>query len=264
MNYIEQIDEFVKNIERKENINVMVKNITNDVTLYKFNETNIFVSASIIKVPIMLAIFNYVLNNNIKLESFINIDKNDILYDNKCFKNGVYQYSIEDLIMWMITLSDNSSTNILIKYLGFENINNYFKEIGLKDTRLERYMLDEEAIKNGKNNYTSLNDMYKCFKFVINKEILTDKFCDLALSILYKQKVNNQINRYIKNIRFAHKTGALEYLNSDVGIFELNKHVYFVGVSVYNTTKKTGDRKDVGKLSKIIYKYIMEQSLGSS
>ena len=261
MNYIEQINKFVKVIQKHESINVMVKNITSDTILYNYQENNVFVSASIIKVPIMLAILNYVLNSDIKLDSYINIDKDDILSDNKCFKKEIYQYSIEELITWMITVSDNSSTNVLIKYLGFEKINKYFKEIGLKDTKLERYMLDEEAINKGKNNYTSLNDMYKCFKYIINKEILTNEFCDLALSILYKQKINNQINKYIRNIKFAHNTGSLEYLNSDVGIFELNKQIYFIGISVYDTPEKNGDRENVGRLSEIIYKYILEQNL---
>ncbi len=237
----------------------MVKNITSDVILYIFQENDIFISASIIKIPIMLSILDYLLNNNVSIESYIKINNSDILYDNKYFKNGIYQYNIEDLITWMITLSDNSSTNILIKYLGFERINEYFKKIGLKDTKLERYMLDEGTIKNGKNNYTSLDDMYKCFKYIVNKEILTGEFCDLALNILYKQEVNNQINRYIKNIKFAHKTGSLEYLNSDVGIFELNKQIYFIEISVYNTPKNNGDRKNIGKLSKMIYKYIKKQ-----
>lgn len=259
MKYIEQINEFVKMIAKRENINVMVKNITSETMLYSFKEESIFVSASIIKVPIMLAILDYILNNNITLKSYIEINKDDILYDNKCFKNGKYQYSIENLITWMITLSDNSSTNILIKYLGFEKINKYFGEIGLKDTKLERYMLDENAINKGKNNYTSLSDMYKCFKYIVNNEILTDEFCYLALSVLYKQKVNNQINKYIKDVKFAHKTGALDYLNSDVGIFELNGKTYFIGISVYNTPEKNGDRKSIGKLSEIIYKYIKEQ-----
>ena len=183
----------------------MVKNITSDVILHIFQENDIFISANIIKIPIMLSILDYLLNNNVSIESYIKINNSDILYDNKYFKNGIYQYNIEDLITWMITLSDNSSTNILIKYLGFERINEYFKKIGLKDTKLERYMLDEGTIKNGKNNYTSLDDMYKCFKYIVNKEILTGEFCDLALNILYKQEVNNQINRYIKNINLLIK-----------------------------------------------------------
>lgn len=256
MNYIEEINEYIKKLEKREKINILVKNITNDKELYNYRENDIFVSASIIKIPIMLAILNQVMNNNISLENYIEIEENDILYDNECFKRGIYKYSVKDLITWMIIESDNSSTNILIKYLGFDKINKYFKEIGLEDTKLERLMLDKDAIKKGKNNYTSLCDMYKCFKHIVNKDILIDEFCSLALDILYKQQINNQINRYIKNVKFAHKTGSLEYLNSDVGIFELNNQIYFIGISIYNASRKNGDKKSVAKLSKIIYKYI--------
>lgn len=119
--------------------------------LYNYKENDIFVSASVIKIPIMLAMLDQVMNNNnILLEDEIEIDESDILYDNKCFKKGIYKYNVNDLITWMIIESDNSSTNILIKYLGLDKINRYFKKIGLKDTKLERLMLDKYAIKKGK------------------------------------------------------------------------------------------------------------------
>lgn len=82
----------------------------------------------------------------------------------------------------------------------------------------------------------------------------------MALYYLYNQKVNNQIPRYIEGVKFAHKTGALDYLNSYVGIFEVNERIYFIGISVYNTPKKEEDRKIVGKLSKIIYNYINKKT----
>ena len=134
------------------------------------------------------------------------------------FKERIYNYTIKDLITWMITESDNTSTNVLIKYLGFECINEYIRKLDLCDTKLERYMLDENAIKEGKNNYTSLNDMYKCFKYIVNKDILNDELCNLAINILYNQKINNQNPRYIEEVKFAPETGGLDYLNSDVGI----------------------------------------------
>ena len=117
-------------------------------------------------------------------------------------------------------------------------------------------MNDWKAIKNGKNNYTTLVDMNKCFEILINEDILNNELCNFAINTLYGQKINNQIPRYIKNVKFAHKTGGLDYLNSDVGIFELNEQIYFIGISVYNTPKKEGDRQIVGRLSKIIYNYI--------
>ena len=205
----EEINEKIIDIlnKKNENIDVLVKNITEEIEIFEYNKDDIFVSASIIKIPIMLSILNEVAKDNIKLNTIIKIKEEDILSDNECLKYGVLEYKIDDLITWSITKSCNSSTNILIKYLGFEKINKYCKEIGLNNTKLERYMDDEEAIKNGKNNYT----------------------------------------------------GGLDYLNSDVGIFELNGQIYFIGISVYNTPKIEGDRKIVGKLSKMVYKYLKKE-----
>ncbi len=66
MDYIEKIDKFIKTLEKRENINIMVKNITKNI------------------------IFNYMLNNNISLESYIKIKDDDVLYDSKCLKKGIY------------------------------------------------------------------------------------------------------------------------------------------------------------------------------
>ena len=54
--------------------------------------------------------------------------------------------------------------------------------------------------------------MYLYFKNIIESCILTSKFCELSLDILYKQKINNQISRYIDDIKFIHKTEGLDYL----------------------------------------------------
>ena len=192
--------------------------------------------------------FKWNYDRNITLDGIINIEKKDVLEDNICLKANVFEYSIKELLTWMIIESDNSSTNILIKYLGFENLNEYFKEICLKDTKLERYMLDEEAIQNRRNNYTSLEDMYLCFKYIIESSILTPELCKFSLDV-YRQKINNQIPRYIDDIKFAQKTRGLDYLNSDVGVFMLNEQFYFICIFIYNTLLKCGDRENVGRLS---------------
>ena len=247
-----------KIIEEKsfEKINILLKNITKDKTLVNYKDKTVFISASLIKVPIMLCTLNEICDNKISLNSKLNINSKDILNDNKCFTSGIYEYKVEDLLTWMITESDNSSTNVLIKFLGLDKLNKYFKKIGLIDTKLERNMLDDEAIMQGYNNYTSLNDMYLCFKYIVNNSILDNKLCKFALSILHKQKINNQIPRYIDDISFAHKTGGLDFLNSDVGVFKLNNQFYFLGISVYDTPLKEGDRKVVGEISKLICDYL--------
>lgn len=253
---LDNIKDFISEIEKKEKVNVLLKKVNCNENIFSYNENKVFVSASLIKIPIMLATLNEVKNGNISLDKIITISQDDILDDNEVFEKGKYKYSVKELIYFMITVSDNTSTNILIKLLGFDYINKFIKEIGLRDTKLERYMNDWKAIKDGKNNYTTLLDMDKCFVVLINKTILNNELCNFAINTLYGQKINNQIPRYIPNVKFAHKTGGLDYLNSDVGIFEKNGEMYFIGISIYDTLEKTGDRKSVSMLAKIMYDFI--------
>lgn len=253
-----EIINYIKKIESKENINVLIKDLTNDEIILDYKGDNIFVSASLIKIPIMLAVLNEVYKNNISLDTNITINPKDVLEDNEVFKKNIYNYTLEELITWMIIQSDNTSTNVLIKKVGFQTINKYIKKLELTNTKLERYMNDWNAIKNGKNNFTSLNDMYKCFSYIIQKNILNDELCNFAINTLYKQEINNQIPKYISDVKFAHKTGGLDYLNSDVGIFKYNGLIFFLGISLYNIPKKEGDRESVANLSKLIYEFIVD------
>ena len=251
-----EVKDFIKEIKEKEKVNVLLKKVNCNENIFSYNENKVFVSASLIKIPIMLAVLNEVKNGNITLDKIINISQDDILDDNEVFEKDKYRYSLRELIYFMITVSDNTSTNVLIKLLGFDYINKFIKEAGLSNTKLERCMNDWAAIKDGKNNYTTLLDMDNCFEALINKTILNNELCDFAINTLYEQKINNQIPRYIPNVKFAHKTGGLDYLNSDVGIFKKNDQMYFIGISIYDTLEKTGDRKSVSTLAKIMYDFI--------
>lgn len=66
----------------------------------------------------------------------------------------------------MITVSDNTSTNMMMNLLGFEEINQCIKELGLKNTVLERKMQDFKALKEGRDNTISAEDTITCLKAI--------------------------------------------------------------------------------------------------
>ena len=78
--------------EKNENINILVRNITEEKDIFKYNETDTFVSASIIKIPIMMSILNEIANGTLKLNTIIKIQNEDILSDNKCLKKDIYTH----------------------------------------------------------------------------------------------------------------------------------------------------------------------------
>lgn len=241
-----------------DDISILVTELGNSKYIYSHNYKQKTISASIIKVPIMLAVLDEVKLGHINLNDKILVDKKDILNDTKVFEDCEDYYSLYELLSWMIINSDNTATNVIIKYFDFNKINHYIKNIlNLKSTYLQRYMLDEKAISAGFNNYTSQEDMLYTFAKLFNREILNDELCNVAIEILLNQRCQDQIMRYIyQPVKYAHKTGSLDYLNHDVGVFNIDGKFFYVGVSIYNTKDKNGNKKLVGKIGKIIYEYL--------
>ena len=248
-----EIDKLLENIE--DSVSILIQDIKNNKIIYSKNENEKIISASTIKVQIMLAVLEQIKQNKIKLTDTILVKDKDILEGAEAFEQGKRNYSIEELINWMIIKSDNTATNVLINQFGFNYINNYInQELKLEKTELNRLMQDDVARENGRENYISQKDMFKCFKMLYNHEILNDDLCDLAIHILEKQRSQNQIMRYIyDDVKFAHKTGVLDYLNHDVGVMNINNQMIYIGISVYNCKKKEGNKQIVGKIGKLFY-----------
>lgn len=150
----------------------------------------------------------------------------------------------------MIIVSDNFATNILINLYGFDYYNNYFKELRLVHTKLNRLM----GIYNlNIENYTSNQDMYNLYKMLATNKILNKELCDLANSILRRQRGKKLSQRYIyEEIEVYHKTGGLSRLKlgNDCGDFVLNNHMYYFGIFLEQV-----DHNDIliGKIFSLIY-----------
>lgn len=254
----DEIEVEIQNTKSK--VSMIIKDIKNNQYLYRYNEEQKVISASIIKVPIMLAVLEKVRLEKITLNQKQLVAREDILEDTEVFEEGEKEYTIKELLNWMIINSDNTATNILIKLLGMDWINYYIKEtLKLENTKLQRLMLDEKARNSNIENYTTQEDMLKMFENLYQKRILTPNLCEIAIQVLKRQRKQNQIMRYIyEDVEFAHKTGALDYLNHDVGVMELNNKEIYIGVSVYDCERQEGDRELVGRIGKIIYEKIKE------
>ena len=153
----------------KADVSILIKDMKNNKIIYSRNENEKIISASTIKIQIMLAVLEQVKQNSIRLTDKIFVKKDDILEGTEAFEQGEGVFSIEELINWMIIKSDNTATNVLINKFGFKLINAYInQELKLEKTKLNRLMLDSIARENGRENYISQNDMLTTFKMLYN------------------------------------------------------------------------------------------------
>lgn len=156
-------------------------------------------SASVIKIFIMDFIYNMTAKGELSLE------------------NTVHGQSIQSLVKAMIQYSDNDATNILIDEFGMETLNEYFSFEGYNDTLLKRRMLDYNALAQGLDNYTSLDDTMNFLKTLYKKR---DVFpYSEMLEILEGQTIRTKIPAFLpEGTVVANKTGEINSIQNDVGI----------------------------------------------
>lgn len=189
--------------------------------IFSKNESKIFQSASLIKLFILEALLEKISQGELSYSDKKNVDSMDkvpgfgvlkVLDDN-------LSVTIKGLATLMITLSDNTATNMLIDILGIDYIQSFIEKKSYYETQLQRKMYDSEARERGLDNFTSARDTLK---------VLENLYCDeTALFILKNQLCNSKIPLYFfRKVEVAHKTGDLTNIEHDAGrIFFKNSFV---------------------------------------
>ena len=237
--------------ETKGDVGLLVKNLaTGDV--YAHGENVIFPSASIIKVPILLTLIDEAAKGKVELKTVSPVPPAEIV--GGC---GIVQYlgentpfTLLDHAVMMIDLSDNTSTNKLISAVGLDSVNNKCRELGLKDTKLGRKLMDYAARDRGIENITSCRDMLVIFEHIHNNP---DKYA-LALKLLKQQMLNDLLPllAYPDEFEFAHKTGELSGVHHDVGIMYLKAPI-FIAFLTKNLKRDLDGIKLANEIGLLIY-----------
>ncbi|MDR1832276.1 MAG: class A beta-lactamase-related serine hydrolase [Fusobacteriaceae bacterium] len=172
----------------------------------RVNENLVFPAASIIKLYILGALKKADFSEKLVLKSADKVGGFGILQ----YLGEGLAFSARDLAFFMIALSDNTATNMLIDFTGLEAVNRYIREIGATGTVLGRKMFDYAARDRGIENFTTPKDTATVLDILCGD---SDK-----LAILKAQACNNKLPLFFNGaIPFAHKTGDLDGIEHDAG-----------------------------------------------
>lgn len=196
--------------------------------IFAFRDTDIFPSASVIKVPILIELYRRVEEDHLSLDHLLLLRKEDQVGGSGVLKDlsANTEYSLRDLAALMITVSDNTATNLLIDYLGVDSVNATARRLGATDTELVRPLQRVPAERAGSINHTTARDMA-----LLMERLATGKAISLAVSeqmvaLLKRCQGPLSIGKAVDDPDFvgevrvsaAHKTGSLSQASHDVGI----------------------------------------------
>ncbi len=218
-------------------------------------------AASIIKVPIMGAVFSAREEGKLSVSDNIKLRQQDKTGGSGTLKNqrSGKEYSIKEIMELMMTISDNTATNILINLLGLDYLNRWFQDNHLMGTRLSRLMMDMTSRDKGIENYTTADDMALVLDKMYRGKLINQNVSSECMRILKQQKTRNRIPAKLpKGTVVAHKTGLEKGICHDAGIvFTPNGDFLICVLTGHKYSNSYKSRELISKIAKIVYEYYM-------
>ena len=224
--------------------------------------SRVFPAASTIKLPILIAFFQDLDEGKVNLNETL-VMRRDLMTNG----SGTMQYlragkkfSIQETVTKMITISDNTATNMIIDRLGGRaKLNQRFQSWGLKDTVIRNMLGDFKG-----TNTTSPKDLVRLLTLVANQKLLTPSSREQALEILRNTKTRTLLPAGLApGAEIAHKTGDIGFLIGDAGMIEMpNGKRYLAGIFVRRPYKDVRGRDFIRQVSQTVYNYLDHQTAG--
>lgn len=204
---------------------------------YGIRENEPVRTASTIKVPIMVTVFQAVEDGKAKWTDTLEVTKEE-----KVSGTGVVRelsdnvrLPIRDLLNLMIVVSDNTATNLLLERFTANAVNAEMDRLGFKQTRCLRKILGDgkdlkptpsgvsDAGKNEANRRFGLGvstpkEMAGLLEKIERGEVVSAAASKEMIAILKRQQYKDGIGRHVGEMQVASKSGTLDRLRSDSGI----------------------------------------------
>lgn len=237
-------------------VSLSVKSLSDNNVAFKHRADERVPSASVIKLPIMLEAMERVKAGTLNLDKIYFLKASDKVGGSGVLQNYPDQsrVSYRELLRLMMVESDNTATNIFINLLSRDAINQRIRTIGLKQSQLNRIMMDTLAAREGRENYVTAQEMSTLVEKIYRNQVATPKLCLEMIDVLKQVPGPLTISRLLpKGTVVAHKTGTLTYVRGDVGIVYA-KEPFLLSVFVEGVPTPEAERI-IGELSLICYTY---------
>ncbi|MBW4488948.1 MAG: class A beta-lactamase-related serine hydrolase [Trichocoleus desertorum ATA4-8-CV12] len=222
-------------------------------TYVDLNGTAVFPAASTIKVPVLVAFFQDVDAGKIRLDEpltmkpeLIGSGSGDMQYQPPGTK-----FSALETADRMITISDNTATNMLIARLGgVAALNQRFQSWGLTATVIHNALPDLQG-----TNTTSPRDLATLMAWVNQGDLVSMRSRDRMLDIMRRTVTDTLLPRGLgEGATIAHKTGDIGSLIGDVGLIDMPNGKRYVITALVKRPFNDGQASElIRQISRVTY-----------
>ena len=192
-----------------------------------------FPTASLIKVSLLVTLFDMVEKGDIALDDPIRVLKVD-----KVPGSGLLQFlhdgieiTVRDAAWLMSTISDNTATNLLVDKIAIRRSWQKMEALGLPHTKLHSKSFQrmtsvamDSSVKYGLG-VTTPNEMARLFELMAQGKAVSPSADSTMLDILEHNTYSAMLPRFIPGVRLAHKDGETDQVRTNCGLMRLQSRV---------------------------------------
>jgi beta-lactamase class A len=233
-------------------------------------ETATFPAASAIKLAIVYELFTQAAEKKINLDEQVRLDRKQAVGGTGVLvEMGTPTLSIGDYAVLMVTLSDNTATNVLIDRLGMERIADRMRGLGLNGTKLRRHMMDTAAAKRGEENVSTPDELARLLQAMYGRVGPAEAGPHLlalapAIAMLKKPKENRLRKGLPDGVESADKSGELEGVRVDAGIVFAKNRPYVLSVMTTFLKDEADGERAIVEISRAAYEYFSRLGAGGA
>jgi beta-lactamase class A len=201
-----------------------------------------FSTASLIKVPILVTLYDLVEKKQLSLDDPLTVLKIDQVPG-----SGVLQFmhpgmtlSVKDAASLMIILSDNTATNLVLDRIVIRRVWQKMEALGLPHTKVHSkvYLRIASVAMDSSVKYglgvTTPNEMAHLFELLAQGKAVSPAADSAMLDILANNADGELMQRFNEGPAAPHKTGATDSVRTECALFRLQSRVVACGLTKQN------------------------------
>ena len=193
-----------------------------------------FFAASTIKIPIMVAVYRRVDEGELEFSQEVEIQEEDWAAGAGWLqweKAGTKQ-TVGDLLLLMMTQSDNVAANALVRTVGgADHVNEVARSMGAEDTLLYQKVSSERGVVPALDNRSTPRDMATMMQQIAEGKAASEKSCGYMIDLMHENELDWWLDEGLPpGVDAANKAGWLYRVYDEVGIVEHDDRRYVVAI----------------------------------
>ena len=192
-----------------------------------------FPTASLIKVSILVTVFDLVAKGVLSLDDPITLLKIDQVGGSgvsQYFHNGMI-LTVRDAAYLMMTISDNTATNLLLDRIIIRRVWAKMDSLGLHNTKVhsKTFLRISSVAMDSSAKYglgvTTPNEMAHLFELMAMGKAVNPAADSTMLEMMEHNTKDTMLQRYVEGARVAHKDGEVNQTRNECALWYLRNRI---------------------------------------